>query len=585
MKNLTCILSIICTTFLSGNAQIFEINQLFITPGNDSRSANWVDLNNDGDLDIFFTNGKSGGQNNEAYINQGNGIFIPVTNADYVLDSSSSVGAVWADIDNMHGLDGFVTNWYSQNNQLYLTNSNGQIQQIENKHPVLSGTNSESATLGDIDGDNLLEIFVANGRYNGKNEFYKNLGNGNFLNLTKEIGVVGGERGRGVIMVDMNNDGMLDVFLAAEGVSSCEMFKGTQTGLEYVNPNNITQMVSEAMGSCWGDYDNDGDLDVYITTLNSKNFLFRNEGDFNFTLMDNDVMPQLSGNSFAANWGDVDNDGDLDLIVANAFYVKPDPVKNFFFINNGDNTFSQNTSDTVANVLGWTFGNAFGDYDKDGDLDLIQANCNAQAQPNHLFNNLTSQKPNPNSWAVFNCIGTISNTSAIGARVKLKTTINGNKVTLIREINAPTTYCGQNMLPVHFGLGNATQIDSVFVNWPSGLKEFFPNTTINNYTNLTEGTGVILSTKKQNINQGLKIEIFPNPAKNQINIALNNHEKGFLRLKLIGLNGQYIDELFIGNVQPFDNVNYKLKDNLPAGNYFLLGSLNDKDIIQSIVIN
>ncbi|MCB0287128.1 MAG: CRTAC1 family protein, partial [Calditrichaeota bacterium] len=189
--------------------------------------------------------------------------------------------------------------------------------------------------------------------------------------------------------------------------------------------------------------------------------------------------------SFGSSWGDIDNDGDLDLFVANGWAKTG--LNNQLFRNllaeTGTATFEEISGDPVVQDGGWSYGSSFADYDSDGDLDLFVAKwLNSKDENNALFRN---DLANENNWLIVNCVGTTSNRSAIGATVRVKAKINGKSVWQMRQISGQDSYCGQN-LQLHFGLGNAQSVDSLIVNWPSGVTQTVAISAINRSTTISE---------------------------------------------------------------------------------------------------
>ncbi len=180
------------------------------------------------------------------------------------------------------------------------------------------------------------------------------------------------------------------------------------------------------------------------------------------------------GNSNGCAWGDYDNDGDLDLFVAN--YAQ----NNFLYQNNGNGAFTKITSGPIVYDGGNSIGSSWGDYDNDGDLDLFVANSNNQN--NFLYqNNLTG-----NQWINIRLIGTLSNTSAIGARVRVKARVLETPVWQMQEVSGQTGYAGQNSLNAEFGLKKAAIIDSIQIHWPSGAVNGYANVKVNQFLTLRE---------------------------------------------------------------------------------------------------
>jgi len=164
MKIITPILTAGIFFTVNCKAQFFTkitTGPLVNSPG-DSRSVNWVDINNDGFMDCMITNGPSGGQNNKVFLNNGAGGFTTITNDTIVKDNKPSDGATWADINNDGDMDCFVVNWYNVNNMLYSNNGSGAFTQISSGPPVNDFGYSETAAWGDYDNDGLVDLYVTN---------------------------------------------------------------------------------------------------------------------------------------------------------------------------------------------------------------------------------------------------------------------------------------------------------------------------------------------------------------------------------------------------------------------------------------
>ncbi|HXJ56643.1 MAG TPA: CRTAC1 family protein [Verrucomicrobiae bacterium] len=236
----------------------------------------------------------------------------------------------------------------------------------------------------------------------------------------------------------------------------------------------------------WGDYDNDGDLDLFVSCAwpptpqtGRPNLFYRNDGNDTFTrltsLPANDPENQ-GGASTGCQWGDYDNDGWLDLFVANRF------GNDFLYHNNGDGTFTKVLDSIVVNDGADSWASAWGDYDNDGFLDLFVGNFDSA---NFLYHN----NGNDNHWLKFRLIGTRSNRAAIGAKVRLHATINGQSFWQMREVSGGDGLMGQNSLHVHFGLGDATNAELVRIEWPSGTVQELENVASNQFLAVTEPGG------------------------------------------------------------------------------------------------
>ncbi len=489
MKSIT--IFILSALFYSFNltAQSFEqINFPDITTTlSSSRSANFIDVNGDGWDDIFFTNGLSTGEKNMLYLNNGNGTFTTLTDDDIVEHSIRAVGASFADVDNDNDLDGYVTTWGAggqpKRNYFYRNNGNGTFNFEENVAPNL--TYSETATWIDVNNDQLLDLYITNSAQSLRNLYFENQGDGTFLQRTDLIITNENIPSRSVDWVDYDNDGDSDLFVTNEGNNKNTLYRNdVANNFTQITDLEIVTQIRNSMGSSWADVDNDGDFDLIVTNWGQANQLFINENGV-FTEVTNSEIAEPGINSFGSTFADIDNDGDLDLLILNSY--NDNHFKNSVFINDGNGNFTKDTSSALANFEGWTYSAAFGDYNNDGWLDVILANNQDESQENAVFKNTGTG----NNWLKIECVGTNSNKSAIGAIVKITAIINGNSVTQIRKVEANSGYASQNSLTTHFGLGNATEIQQIQIKWPSGLIEIFSGININSMNNLTEGTGTM----------------------------------------------------------------------------------------------
>ncbi|MFA6457516.1 MAG: FG-GAP-like repeat-containing protein [Bacteroidota bacterium] len=449
--------------------------------GGDSRSVNWVDYDNDGDLDLFITNGPSVTANNFLYNNNGNGTFTKVIDASVVNDPGSYDGSTWADYDNNGTLDVFTATWYGQKNSFH-RQFNGKFEKVTRGAIATDQTYSETASWGDYDNDGYVDLYLANSAVNKENCLYKNNGDGTFTRILTGEQVTEMRTSRSVDWFDYDNDGDLDIFVANEGGENNSLYRNDGGGhFTSITAGAVVSDGGNSFGSSVGDIDNDGDLDIFVANHgNTLAFLYKNNGDGTFTKVTSDPVVAQNGYSVGSAFGDLDNDGDLDLMVTNAFSGNV-AAKNFLYSNNGDGTFVKVDTGIVANDPGWSYGVAFGDYDRDGDLDIATGNCFGANQNNAFYRN----EGNSNAWLTVKSVGTVSNRSAIGAKVRVKAMINGMPVWQYRQVAGQSGYCGQN-LESHFGLGNASVVDSLVVEFPSGQKTVLTNVSVKQVITVTE---------------------------------------------------------------------------------------------------
>jgi enediyne biosynthesis protein E4 len=580
----TIVVILISSLSSNVNAQYFTkvINTPISTYTGDSRSINWIDVNNDGNVDLFISNGPSEGQNNVLFMNLGAGAFSAVTVDSIVLDNQPSDGASFADVDNDGSIDAAVVNWYNQDNLFYLNNGDGTF--TKNNDEILSNDAgySETASWADYDKDGLVDLYVTNSAGGKKNFLYHNEGNSNFSKIITGTMVNDAFFSRNVSWVDIDGDEDLDLFVTNENNQNENIYRNDGLGV-------FTKLTTGALlndggntnSSSWADIDNDGDLDVFLANHTGFNALFKNDGSFNFTKITNDTVATTPAKSISSAWSDIDNDGDVDLFVTNAFGTTTKQL-NYLYINDGSGNFSRNALDVVVNDSSWSYGCAFGDYDNDGFEDLAVATCRFESvdYANFLYHNNT----NSNHWITLKLVGTLSNKSAIGAKVRIKTTINGVPTWQMREVSSQSSYNGQNDLRVHFGLKDATSIDSIRIEWPLGLVEDYTTISSDQFYEFVEGVGYT-GLNEQNPTTNPILHVYPNPANDRIHIKLKNVELASgSTIKLINSQGSTIytaKTTEIGSELSIDLNDLTIKEGL----YFiLLERKNEASMLTKVVI-
>ena len=592
MKTLITIFLITFTTLTQLRSQDFiKIEQSIVSlDSGASRSVNWIDFDNDNDLDLFISNGKQGGENNFLYKND-NGTFVKIENDPVVTDFLPSDGSSWADFDNDGFPDICVVNWYNRFNLLYKNNGNGTFTFLSNNPVSLDQSFSETCSWGDYDNDGLVDLFVTNSAgTNHKNFIYKNTGGGNFVKI--DTGAVFSQTAfaRGVNWVDLNGDRLPEIFVSRESNQNEQLFKNNGNGyFTAVTGSPLTAGGGESWSTSWGDYDNDGDLDALITNSgNQLNSLYRNDGDFNFTRITNDPMVTETGYNAVGGWGDYDNDGDLDMFISQA-YKGPaftEKLVNKLYKNNlmetGTASFEKVTSGILVNDSGYTYGFAWGDYDNDGDLDLAAANTFNENQKNALYRNEIS---NGNKWINIKCTGTSSNRSAIGTKVRIKAGINGNTVTQMQDVSGQAGYCTQNLI-LHFGLGNAAVIDSIKVEWPSGADQYFTNIPVNQNITITEN-GTIISINENEtevVNDFQLFQNYPNPFNPNTRISYRLNKNSKVLLQIFDTLGNEVTTLINESQNEGEHASEFIGNNLSSGVYFYKLTVNDISQTRSMIL-
>ncbi len=429
------------------------------------QGAAWIDYNNDGLLDLFVANAN-------LYQGDGAGNFTAVTTSIGAgIPPATGQGTCWADYDNDGDLDVYIASGISV---LYINDGSGVFSSVSTGDIGQTLTNRGwSCAWADWNGDNHLDLAVTHpAGFVGApttNHLFASSGPPDYtlsrvtdtpiddLMTSFTVGT----------WSDHDNDGDMDYFIGAgpaDGTTQADFLyrnllaENGSPGFERITDPPLGTDLQDGQIWNWIDYDNDGDLDAYLTNWGSPlgglaNRLYRND-DGSFSAITSGAIVTDVAASLGSIWGDYDNDGDLDVLVTN-----DNLGEDKYYRNDGGGVFT-----SVDNVLTETLprrGGSNGDFDGDGDLDIYVDGPAGRG----LFRNDTV---NDNHWLVLELTGSSSNRSAIGAKVRAEAVIGGNTVTQLREVSSQNTFNGHNQLDPHFGLGDATVVESLLVEWPSG---------------------------------------------------------------------------------------------------------------------
>jgi hypothetical protein len=455
---------------------------------NNSWGAAWVDYDNDEYLDLFVANGQYfKGINNSLWRNNTDGSFTQVSGGVIVNDGLSSASATWGDYDNDGDLDAFVANGHLHDNRLYTNQGDGSFAEYVGGHVVNDGGASSGPSWVDYDLDGDLDLFVPNpGPLPGAENFlYANIDN----RLERRLGLITNDATAShcACWGDYDDDGDPDLFIAnmLVGLQTNHLYRNDGGGI-FVRVSTVAGVADrgDSRGCSWGDCDNDGDLDLFVANADGDNFLYKNRGDGTFRRVINGPHVNDGACSFGSCWGDFNNDGHLDLFVSNYAFRWTFPTTNLLYLNNGNGQFSRVYSGAIVTDEGFWDGAACGDYDRDGDLDIF-----VTTETKDFANGLYRNNGNSNNWINIKCIGTMSNASAIGAVVRVCTGTDTPGVLRwqMREISSQTGYFAQSSLNAHFGLSDAAIVDSVIVEWPSGHVDLLAGVEPNQFLTITEG--------------------------------------------------------------------------------------------------
>jgi hypothetical protein len=412
----------------------------------------WADFNNDGLADLFVAFGN--GAVSMLFTNAGNGTLIRDNGAGIGAGTGSSWGCAWGDFDNDGNLD-LLGSVYGGKNYVFRNGGDGTFTKLATSPMALVGTGN-NVIWGDYDNDGFVDAYCAG----STNLLFHNNGDGTFTQVTNSVAANDGS-GQGCAWGDYDNDGYLDLFVTRANQPNLLYHNNRDGTFTKITTLPFTQDVGISQGCSWGDYDNDGLLDLVVCNNNSKNFLYHNDGGGHFTKITNTDINMMAASSGSA-WADYDNDGYLDLFIA----VRGGA--NLLFHNNGDGTFTRVTSAAIVTDSGTWIGAAWGDVNNDGFPDLFVGNLGG-------YNGLYINGGNSNNWLCVRCAGRISNRAAIGAKVRVKATIRNRSMWQMREISGGGGLASQNDLRAQFGLGDATNVDIVRVEWPSGAVQELTN--------------------------------------------------------------------------------------------------------------
>lgn len=435
----------------------------------------FLDVNNDGFLDLYLVNNANA---NRLWINNGGTSFTDVSAVWGVNNNSPGRGVAAADFDNDGNIDIMVGNY---NAVLILYKNSGTA---FTNYTSTAGINFTGwgGTINWLDYNNdgkTDAIFGNDGVPYHYNYLFRNDNLLSFTNVAYTSGITDSTSTLTIATADYDNDGDLDIFCGTQtnyGPATDFLYRNNGNGtFTDVTVSSGLISYSYSWGSDWGDFNNDGYMDLYIANSNAPNQLFKNNGNGTFI----DVTSQYGVGdptaSYSCGWADYDNDGDLDLYVANG----QTGIDKLY--RNDGSTFVDVAAQAGTNDTRHSSCISWGDYNNDGFLDVY---LNNNGTENRLYKN---NGGNNNKWVIIKLRGVTSNRSAIGARVKVK----AGSLSMIREVSGGSGGKGQNSLPVEFGLGSATLIDSVIVRWPSGTTQGFAGVTPNVIYSLTEGQQLV----------------------------------------------------------------------------------------------
>jgi hypothetical protein len=421
-----------------------------------------LDYDHDGLLDIFVVG--QGGQN-KLFKNIGNLLFEDVTGTVGIQGSGAGWGVCFGDFDSDNDEDIYISRRDNLKNDFFIF-ENGIYDEMAHYLQVDDPQGyGYSACFAPLTKDLALDLIVTNqawpnGRHQSCRFFAGNIG-APFTNVTLSSGIADSSQYWDCVSAaDYDNDGKLDLLVSAE--SHNRLYHNDGNGYftdvsDSAGINTPPTGDTTGYGITWGDYNNDGWLDVYISCWHYQNGrLFRNNGNGTFTDVTHDLGVGQEVWSHSVSFGDFDNDGWLDLYSVSASYG------NRLYKNNQGNSFVEIGQQAQVRDNHWGCGLSVGDLDRDGRLDLVVGhyeNGGDYPPKASFYHNITD---NTNNWLEIKVNGFSPNPDAIGARVRI---VAGGMMQ-IREVSGGSGFGSQNMLPLHFGLGAAATVDSLIITFP-----------------------------------------------------------------------------------------------------------------------
>ncbi|MFZ0639127.1 MAG: CRTAC1 family protein [Candidatus Acidiferrales bacterium] len=496
----------------------------------------FLDYDNDGWMDIFILSGSRiegdpPGATNRLYKNNRDGTFTEVTEKAGLRKSGWASSVCVGDYNNDGYEDLFVT--YFGQNVLYRNNGDGTFTDVTAQAGLTNAPTRWGAgcSFVDYNRDGFLDLFVSNyvqfelkhipkpgsdsncnwkgvpvncgprGLPPGIHSLYRNDGDGTFTEVSREAGISasGGSYGMTVVAADFDEDGWPDIYVACDSMPSLLFMNnhdGTfrEEGLARGVALNQDGIEQAGMGVAVSDYDLDGHLDIFKTNFaDDTNVLYHNDGKGDFEDVTN--VAHLGVETHSICWGsgivDLDNDGYPDIfVVAGSVYPGlerklpqyPNKCPRMIFRNLGNGTFEELIAEAGPAIaaLHSSRGCAFGDFDNDGDLDILIVN--RDEPPSLLRNDLTGK----HHWLKVRLIGVKSNRSAIGARVL----VHYGRKTQAQAVLSQSSFYSASDPRLHFGLGVETTAD-IEVIWPNGFKERFQGIAANQLVTIKEGAGIL----------------------------------------------------------------------------------------------
>lgn len=614
--------------FLTGQIEYAEVATAsgivfsYSSPSYMGGGAAFFDFDNDGDDDIWIAGGL--GQD-LLYENDGNGNFSvvgPITGLE-ITNNVVTTGVITGDLDNDGYRDVLVTPHVGQQPLLFKNNGDGTfVNAAQFAGLGAYEAQTHAAAMGDVNGDGLLDIYMATyidqitniydsaGLVVGfdhhcfQNLLFLNNGDWTFTEIGADYGVNDSGCALATMFTDYDQDADPDILVANDFGAWITPNQLYQNDFPSDTFSNISQPSGMdvgiyGMGIAVGDYDRDSDLDYYITNL-GRNVLLENQNEGRFedkTTQTGTEDTYMLDSLLAVGWGtafmDIDNDADLDLFVCNGyvpaagFIANPEENKNRLFLNDGNATgtgyrFTEEALNSGLADEGRGRGFAYSDYDNDGDLDLLVVNVNQHTSGDPIQNVLLyrNDTSNDNNWLKVRLEGVVSNRDGFGATIRI---VVGSQAWVHDYNGGFGSHNSQHGTTAHFGLKEAEIVDSLIVFWPSGILDQFTNISANQMVSIQEnGT---LTGAEEILEEEIELQAFPNPFSEELHIQFRLSKREKVEIDMFDLLGRKVETVskdwFPAGTHVVD---WKPSESVKLTSWFALRFKSDNQIITQNVL-
>lgn len=457
-----------------------------------------------------------------------------------LIDSRDQVKQIlWADFDNDGDRDLFIT-CYDAPNRLYEHRNNLELVDITTDANLpLQNRLTYGASFVDFNRDGLLDIYVCerlgpdSAQFNS-NRLFKNLGDGSFEDISESSNSRNyGRKPFCATFFDYNLDKWPDLYIANDRNSGNVLYQNEHDGtFTDQSVSSRSDLIMNAMCVTIGDYNQDGLPDIYVTNTEEGNALLQNSGQGIFSEVAIERGVAFNKIGWASNFVDGDNDGDLDLYVSGI--LQSDTTLSSFYYKNTGGTFSHFNEGFVSDTA-TSYTNAIGDLDQDGRLEIVVNNHGPYSTK--IWRDVST---NENNYVIFDLEGVVSNRDAIGSLVEIFSNLSKQ----VAYSHCGEGFLGQNSYSIHFGLGDATTIDSVRITWPSGHVDKLFDVNINQKNHVREGSStggninidedveiLITHVADKVLHSDLLLKIYPNPVGDYLQLESDNNGWGVDGLK------------------------------------------------------